>query len=99
MSDDSPVFERFVTLANRELQSDDVRMLALGEATPDADNVLVSRLADGRHVVASFAEAPKDRDALERRLAMLANTFSEALASPPSERTRARPPIATSLHE
>ncbi|MBX3261793.1 MAG: hypothetical protein KIS78_18040 [Labilithrix sp.] len=99
MIDDSPVFERFVSLAKRELQADDVRMLALGEATPEADNVLVSRLSDGRHVVASFAEAPKDRDALERRLAMLANTFSEALASPPSERTRIRQPVATSLHE
>jgi hypothetical protein len=99
MNDDSPVFERFVTLAKRELQADDVRMLALGEATPDADNVLVSRLADGRHVVASFAEAPKDRDALERRLTMLANTFADALASPPSERLRSRPPVATSLHE
>ncbi|MBX3212611.1 MAG: hypothetical protein KF850_11305 [Labilithrix sp.] len=99
MTDDSPVFERFVSLAKRELQADDVRMLALGEATPEADNVLVSRLSDGRHVVASFAEAPKDRDALERRLAMLANTFSDALASPPSEKTRIRQPVATSLHE
>jgi hypothetical protein len=99
MIDETPAFERFVTLAKRELQADDIRMLALGEATPEADNVLVSRLADGRHVVASFAEAPKDREALERRLAMLANTFTDALASPPSERTRARPPVATSLHE
>lgn len=99
MADDSPVFERFVTLAKRELQADDVRMLALGEATPEAPNVLVCRLEDGRHVVASFAEEPKDRDALERRLSMLANTFSSALATPPSEKTRARPPVATSLHE
>ncbi len=99
MTDDSPVFERFVTLAKRELQADDVRMLALGEATPEAENVLVTRLADGRHVVASFNEAPKDRDALERRLSMLASTFAEALASPPSEKTRARPPVAISLHE
>jgi hypothetical protein len=99
MTDDSPVFERFVTLAKRELQAEDVRMLALGEATPEAPNVLISRLADGRHVVASFAEAPKDREALERRLSMLASTFSDALASPPSEKTRARPPVASSLHE
>jgi len=99
MTDDSPVFERFVTLAKRELQADDVRMLAIGEATPEADNVLVTRLADGRHVVASFNDAPKDRDALERRLSMLASTFADALASPPSEKTRARPPVAISLHE
>lgn len=99
MSDDAHAFERFVTLAKRELQAGDVRMLAIGEATPEADNVLVSRLSDGRHVVATFPEAPKDREALERRLTMLANTFSDALASPPSERLRARPPVATSLHE
>lgn len=99
MTDESPAFERFVSLAKRELQADDVRLLRLGEATPEADNVLVSRLSDGRHVVATFAEAPKDRDALERRLAMLASTFVDALASPPSERTRSRPPVSTTLHE
>src|SRR4051812_11944609 len=99
MADDNSVFERFVTLAKRELQADDVRMLALGEATPEAPNVLVTRLSDGRHVVASFASAPKDREALERRLSMLASTFAEALAAPPSEKTRARPRPANSLHE
>lgn len=99
MADDNSVFERFVTLAKRELQADDVRLLSLGEAIPEADNVLVSRLADGRHVVASFGSPPKDRDALERRLLMLASTFSDALAAPPSEKTRARPPVAISLHE
>jgi hypothetical protein len=99
MADDSHVYERFVMLAKRELQADDVRMLALGEATPDAPNVLVTRLSDGRHVVASFASPPKDHEALERRLSMLASTFAEALATPPSEKTRARPRPATSLHE
>jgi hypothetical protein len=99
MADDSPVFERFLSLAKRELAADDVRLLATDEAVPDAPNALVTRLRDGRHVVASFAEAPRDRDALERRLAMLAATFADALATPPSERTRARPPVATSLHE
>lgn len=99
MADDSSVFERFLALVKRELSADDVRLLSVGEATPDADNVLLSRLEDGRHIVASFASSPKDREALERRLAMLTSTFAEALATPPSERTRARPPVATSLHE
>jgi hypothetical protein len=90
---------RFLSLAKRELQADDVRLLAHGEATPEAPNVLVSRLTDGRHVVASFRTAPRDRDALERRLSMLADTFADALATPPSEKTRARPRVATSLHE
>jgi len=99
MADDNSVFERFTALAKRELSADDVRLLSAGEATPEADNVLVTRLDDGRHIVASFASPPKDRDALERRLSMLASTFAEALAAPPSEKTRARPRVATSLHE
>ena len=99
MSDDSPVFDRFVTLAKRELSADDVRVLASNETPPDAPNVLVARLADGRHVLATFAEEPKDKDALVRRLAMLADTFADALAAPPSERIRARPRPASSLHE
>lgn len=98
MSEES-AFDRFVSLAKRELSADDVRLLALGEAIPEAPNVLVSRLSDGRHVVASFAEAPKDHEALERRLSMLASTFEGALAAPPSEKQRARPRPATSLHE
>jgi hypothetical protein len=99
MADDSTAFERFVALVKRELQADDLRILTLGEAVPEAPNVLVTRLADGRHVVASFAEAPKDRDALERRLSMLASTFEGALALPPSEKLRTRPRAALSLHE
>jgi len=99
MSDDSPVFERFVTLAKRELAADDVRVLASNETVPDADNVLVARLSDGRHVVASFANEPKDKEALTRRLGMLADTFADALAAPPSEKLRARPRPASSLHE
>jgi hypothetical protein len=99
MNDDAHVFERFVTLAKRDLHAEDVRILDAGEPTPEADNVLVNRLLDGRHVIVTFAEAPKDRDALARRLAILANTFSSALLSRPSDRLRARPPIASSLHE
>lgn len=93
------VYERFLSLAQRELSADDVRLLALGESPPDAENVVVARLKDGRHVVASFATAPKDAEALTRRLAMLAGTFADALAEPLSERSRARTPIVTSLHE
>jgi len=99
MGDDSSAFERFVALAKRELQADDVRVLAPNETTPEAANVLVARLPDGGHVIASFATEPKDRDALSRRLAMLASTFTDALAAPPSEKVRARPRPATTLHE
>lgn len=97
--DDPSVFDRFLSLAKRELQADDVRLLEHGESPPAAQNTVVSRLPDGRHVVASFEAEPKERDVLERRLAMLAGTFAEALATPPSERTRTRPPVASSLHE
>ena len=95
------VYERFLTLAQRELSADDVRLLAPGETPPEAENVVVARLADGQHVVASFAAAPKDADALTRRLAMLASTFADALVAPASDRDRmkSRPPVVVSLHE
>jgi hypothetical protein len=93
------VYERFLSLAQRELLADDVRLFDPGEAPPEAENVIVARLPDGRHVVASFNASPKDGEALTRRLAMLAGTFADALASPASERTKARMPVVTSLHE
>jgi len=93
------VYERFLTLAQRELSADDVRLLAAGEAPPEAENVVVARLPDGQHVVASFAAAPKDAEALTRRLAMLASTFADALGSPASDRLKSRPPVVVSLHE
>jgi len=99
MSEDTPAFERFVALAKRELGADDVRLLAPSETVPEASNVLVTRMDDGRHVVASFGDPPKDRDALERRLTILTESFAESLAAPPSEKTRARPRVASSLHE
>ena len=93
------VYERFLSLAQRELSADDVRLLAPGETAPEAANVVVARLKDGRHVVASFASPPKDVDVLTRRLAMLAGTFADALTGPTSERTKARTPVVISLHE
>jgi hypothetical protein len=97
--DELSVFERFISLAKRELLADDVRLLAHGEVAPEANNVVVARLPDGRHVVASFSAEPDNRDALARRLGMLAGTFADALANPPSERTRARAPVPSTLHE
>lgn len=93
------VYERFLTLAQRELSADDVRLLAPGESPPAAENVVVARLADGQHVVASFASPPKDGEALTRRLAMLASTFADALTASTSERMKSRPPVVISLHE
>src|SRR3954469_19367109 len=93
------VYERFLSLAQRELSADDVRLLGAGEAPPDAANVVVARLRDGRHVVASFGTEPKDAEVLFRRLAMLAGTFADALDAPVSERGKSRPPASMSLHE
>lgn len=94
------VYERFLSLAQRELSADDVRLLGPDEAPPVAANVVVARLRDGRHVVASFGTEPKEVDVLTRRLAMLAGTFADALdEAPVSDRTRSRPPVGTSLHE
>src|SRR5690242_2709404 len=97
--DDVSVFERFVALAKRELAAEDVRILSHTETPPETSNVIVTRLFDGRHVVASFASEPKDREALTRRLDILGHTFADALINPGSERTRARPPVVSSLHE
>src|SRR5690349_13145404 len=96
---DASAFERFLVLAKRELAAEDVRLLEHGEEPPETPNTIVSRLSDGRHVVASFESPPPNADVLARRLAMLASTFSDALGSPPSERTRSRPPVVSSLHE
>jgi hypothetical protein len=93
------VYERFLSLAQRELSADDVRLLGPGEAPPNAANVVVARLRDGRHVVASFGTEPKEAEVLSRRLAMLAGTFADTLEGPASERTKSRPPASTSLHE
>lgn len=89
------VSERFLSLAQRELSADDVRLLASGESPPVAANVIVARLEDGRHVVASFGTMPTEPEVLTRRLAILAGTFAEALATP----GKSRMPVVSSLHE
>lgn len=93
------VNERFLLLAQRELSADHVRLLARGDLPPDAPNVVVARLRDGRHVVASFSSSPTNGEALARRLAMLATTFADAFDAPPSNRMRSRPPPLVSLQD
>jgi hypothetical protein len=73
------VYERFLALAQRELSADDVRLLSVGEVPPNAVNVIVAPLRDGRHVVASFGAEPKERSVLARRLAMLVSTFADSM--------------------
>lgn len=88
---------RFCALIRRELGAGDVRVLGLAEAPADAANVLTARLGDGRTVVATFLEQPPDRETLEHRLAMLADTFSQGLTL--QELPKDRSPVAKALHE
>lgn len=93
------VYERFLSLAQRELAADEVKLLDAAEDLPREANVVSTRLRDGRRVVASFGTLPKDAKALTRRLTILADTFADALGGAPSERTKARLPIMGSLHD
>ncbi len=93
------VYERFLSLAQRELAADEVKLLGPDEVPPQEKNVVTTRLRDGRHVVAIFGRMPKDASALTRRLTILADTFADALGGSPSERTKARLPILGSLHD
>lgn len=87
---------RLSSLIRRELGAGDVRLLPIAESPAAADNVLSASLDDGRVVVVTFADAPADRNALARRLAMLVSTFSQGLTDPTP---RERGPVTRSLHD
>lgn len=89
--------ERLKALVLRELGAADVLVLSAGERPPTAENVLVVTMPDQRILVASFGGPVAERDALERRLAMLVDSFADVLAD---ERARGgRVPVSTSLRE
>lgn len=83
-SANDPVIERLIALVRRELAADDVRVLDVAVAEPEAPNALVTTLPGGRHLVASFVVVPPDRAALARRLDILAHTFATSLEHLPS---------------
>jgi hypothetical protein len=89
--------ERLKALVLRELGAADVLVLSPGEPAPHAENVLVSVMPDQRTLVVSFGEPVAERDALERRLAMLVDSFAEVLAE--ERPSRGRVPVATSLRD
>lgn len=101
MCSTQPVLEqalgRFEAIVRRELSAVDVRVLAPASEIPDADNVIAVALNDGGHVIVSFQGPPADRNALTRRLEMLARTFLDTARH--AEVTSMRPPVSTSLHE
>lgn len=88
---------RLCALIRRELGAADVRVLGATEVSAAAENVLSAKLVDGRVVVATFLAEPPDHDALERRLSMLASTFSQGLSE--EEVPKERSPVARALHE
>jgi hypothetical protein len=68
---------RFVGLIVRDLGASQVRFLPSHTPAPVTDNTLHARLPDGRIVVATFEAIPENRDALARRLEMLASSFAQ----------------------
>jgi hypothetical protein len=91
--------DRFLALVRRELGAEESHILEAGdEPPPEDDHELRCRIADGRHVVARFAEPPTDREAKQRRLEILASTF-DVVVDEAAHGRRSRPPVATSLHD
>ena len=95
MQDD---LDRFLALVRRELGAEDARVLDADAEAPEGELVMSCRLGDGRAVVATFAAAPSDRAAKQRRLEMLTSTLDAALDEPAAGR-RSRPPVTSSLHD
>jgi hypothetical protein len=94
-----PDLERFLALVRRELGAHEVSVCRPEEAPPAADEACEMRSAipDGRIVVATFAEAPAERDAKQRRLDMLASTFDALAEEAPGPRSR--PPAGVTLQD
>jgi hypothetical protein len=91
--------DRFLALVRRELGAEEARVLEeADDAASSDDRELRCRLADGRNIVALFAEPPPDREAKLRRLEILIGTF-DAVVDEASQGRRARPPVASSLHD
>lgn len=91
--------DRFLALVRRELGAGDARVLEPGDEPAEDPHELFCRMADGRGVVARFAEPPPDREAKQRRLEMLSASFDTVVDEPVSAGRRSRPPVATSLHD
>jgi hypothetical protein len=91
--------DRFLALVRRELGAVDAHVLEPDDPAapaPEDAVALVARFADGRAVVARFAQAPADREVKQRRLEMLASTF-DAVVEESAHARKSRPPVARSL--
>jgi hypothetical protein len=94
--------DRLLALVCRELGATDARVLPRDEAEAGSveanEPALRCALADGRWLVARFAQEPPDRATKQRRLEMLASTFGDVVEETPS-RPRSRPPVSRTLME
>jgi hypothetical protein len=92
--------DRLITLVRRELGAADVRVEArTALAETQAPTELRASLDEARVVVVTFEVEPKERDATERRLAMLVESFAGALEEVASTRGGARPPTMSLQEE
>jgi hypothetical protein len=89
--------KRFTALVRRETNASDVRVLPANAEPPTAPNVLSVALGDGHQLLVVFDDTPADRDALARRVEMLARTFAQAVDARPAKARR--PPVARSLQD
>jgi hypothetical protein len=92
--------DRFLALVRRELGADEAQVLEPDDpSVPPAEDALAlsSRVADGRVVVARFAQPPADREPKQRRLDMLASTFDTVVEESPHSSRKPRPPVSRSL--
>ncbi len=97
-----PDLDRFLDLVRRELGARQALLLEPGEAeeVPKDGPELRCPIRGGRWIAACFDAPPEGREAKQRRLEMLASTFTFDHAVAESERgRRSRPPLARSLQE
>jgi hypothetical protein len=91
--------DRFFALVRRELGAAEVTVLEAGAAPPaDEARELRCTLPDGQVVAIRYDAPPPDRDALRRRLEMLASTF-DTIAEEAAPGPRSRPPVGRLLRE
>jgi hypothetical protein len=80
--------ERLLKLVIRELGASDAKIVPPGGIVAAANNIVVAQLESRATLVAVFERAPDHADALARKLALIASTFSE------SARDGAEAPVA-----
>ena len=94
-----PDLDRFLALVRRELGAVEANVLEPGaDAAVDETRELRCPLPDGQVVAVRYDEPPADREALGRRLEMLASTF-DAVAEEAGHGPRSRPPVGRLLRE